>query len=64
MNQISPVYKRKVTKDNFKNLVKQNSVLVDIKEAYMEMKKKQIQKNLAPARVREITNKEEEKCIT
>lgn len=42
MNQISPVYKRKVTKDNFKNLVKQNSVLIEIKKAYMAVKQKQI----------------------
>lgn len=64
MNQISPVYKRKVTKDNFKNLVVANSVLKEIKQIYMAAKTKQIQKNFRPQRHKEIIAREEEKCLT
>ena len=64
MNQISPPYKRKVTKDNFKNLVKNNSVLKQIKDDYMEAKLKYIRKSFRQARHREMELKEEERCIT
>lgn len=36
MSQISPVYKRKVMKENFKELVKNNTVLKQVKKSYLE----------------------------
>ena len=38
MNQISPVYKRKVTKESFKELVSKNVILAQIKKTYMQAK--------------------------
>lgn len=42
MNQISPVYKRKVTKESFKELVSKNVILAKIKDTYMLARKKAI----------------------
>ena len=42
MNQISPVYKRKVTKESFKNLTNINSILKKIKELTVAKRKKAI----------------------
>ncbi len=40
MTQISPVYKRKVTKESFKDLTNKNSVLIMIKEMHVASRKK------------------------
>jgi len=65
MNQISPVYKRKVTKESFKDLVKKNVVLAQIKSIYLDQKHRFINsKNYPPQRRRALEKKEEDKCIT
>lgn len=40
MSQISPIYKRKVTKETFKNLVERNKVLSQLKQMYIDSKMK------------------------
>ena len=40
MTQISPVYKRRVTKESFRNLVDRNSVLKEVKDIQVAMKKR------------------------
>lgn len=65
MSQISPIYKRKVTKESFKDLVEKNSILNKVKELFMAHRNKQLRlKNLPPQRLRELELKEKEKCIT
>ena len=65
MNQISPVYKRKVTKETFTNLVWKNSVLLRIKKTYMDARRKAIlSRNVPAARSKLLEKKEEDKCIT
>ena len=66
MNQISPVYKRKVTKESFKNLTNINSILKKIKESTVAKRKKAIiaKGGVTPQRMRLYLAKETEKCIT
>ena len=65
MGQISPVYKRKVTKETFTNLVKINTCLLNIKKSYMEIRKKaMVQRNIPQSRFKALFQKEEDKCIT
>jgi len=42
MDRISPVYKRKVTKETFTDLVRKNSVLKIIKKTYVDIRSKAI----------------------
>ena len=46
MSQISPIYKRKVTKETFKELVERNKVLSQLKSAYIESKMKAVSPNV------------------
>ena len=46
MSQISPIYKRKVTKETFKNLVERNKVLSQLKNAFVEAKMKTLSRNV------------------
>ena len=64
MSQISPIYKRKVTKETFKNLVERNNVLSQLKTAYIAAKIKALGRNVAPARSKLLKLKENDKCIT
>jgi len=64
MTQISPVYKRKVTKESFKELVIKNAVLQTIKDTHMEQKNKILPRNFNPARARFYEQKQTDKCIT
>ena len=65
LNNISPPYKRRVTKETFTNIVRKNSVLKLIKQAYMKDRIKAIlARNLPPSRQKVLEKKEEDKCIT
>lgn len=50
MSQISPIYKRKVTKETFKNLVERNKVLNQLKSAFITAKMKTLGRNVQPGR--------------
>ena len=45
MTQISPIYKRKVTKESFKALADTNIVLKTIKDTHLELKRKSFPRN-------------------
>ena len=64
MTQISPIYKRKVTKESFKDLVKRNTTLKEIKKQFMEMKRATIPRTWKPARRKAYEQRESDKCIT
>ena len=64
MTQISPVYKRKVTKEMFKELISMNRVLMQIKDTHLELKRKFFPRSFTPARKRLQESKETDKCIT
>ena len=65
MTKISPVYKRKVTKESFTDLVRSNSILRIIKDTHMASKRKAISaKGIPPSRVAVVEQKETDKCIT
>ena len=64
MLQISPVYKRKVTKESFRDLVVRNSVLKEVKDITVQLKKRQAPRSFSAARMRTYEQKETDKCIT
>ena len=64
MTQISPIYKRKVTKESFKNLVKLNSVLRTILKQHIEHKMSSLSTKVSPTTARTLEQKETDKCIT
>ena len=64
MTQISPVYKKKVTKESFKDLIKKNQVLKLLAEAHIKKKRKEVEGLMAPSKLRLYENKEKDKCIT
>ena len=66
MSMISPLYKRKVTKESFKELTNKNSILKNIKELYVAQRKRAIHAKvgMTPQRMRLTLVKETEKCIT
>ena len=64
MTQISPVYKKKVTKESFKDLIKKNQVLKLLAEAHIKKKRKEVEGLMAPNKLRLYENKEKDKCIT
>ena len=64
MGQISPVYKKKVTKESFKELVHKNQVFKQICESHVAQKKKELSKRLEPNQFRLYKKREEDKCIT
>ena len=64
MSQISPIYKRKVTKETFKNLVEKNKVLFLIKKAFVNSKLKTLSRSVTQARRKVYALKENDKCIT
>ena len=64
MSQISPIYKRKVTKETFKNLVEKNKVLYLIKKAFVDSKMKALSRSVPQARRKVYALKENDRCIT
>ena len=64
MTQISPIYKRKVTKESFKALADTNIVLKTIKDTHLELKRKSFPRNFTVQRIRLQEQKEADKCIT
>ena len=65
MTQISPIYKRKVTKESFKELADRNTILKKIKETYLALKRQELNaRNWTPQRIRLQMVKETDKCIT
>ena len=64
MSQISPIYKRKVTKETFKELVERNKVLSQLKSAYIESKMKGLSPNVPQNRRKLLKLKENDRCIT
>lgn len=64
MTQISPVYKRKVTKETFKELVHQNRILQTLKDTHLEEKRKLLSRSLTRHRIKSKMVKETDKCIT
>ena len=65
MTNISPIYKRKVTKESFKKLADINIILKKIKDTYLANKQKDLNaRSWAPQKIRLQLIKETDKCIT
>ena len=65
MTQISPIYKRKVTKESFKELANMNTILKKIKDTYLALKQKELNaRSWTTQRIRLQMIKETDKCIT
>ena len=64
MSQISPIYKRKVTRETFKDLVERNKVLSQLKDDFIAAKMKALARNISPGRRKDLQARENDKCIT
>ena len=62
---MTAIYKRKVTKESFKELADRNTILKKIKDTYLANKQKELNaRSWAPQKVRLQLIKETDKCIT
>ena len=64
MKQISPIYKRKVTKESFKDLVKRNGVLSQIRTIHVANKMRHVPRTYNLAGLKVYEQIVSDKCIT